>query len=201
MLEKTSEAKIKRQELFLKCVRDVGTIRGACESMGLDESTVYKWRHDDDGNFSDRFAVAKNSFADKLENMAVNRVEQQKPSDNPTLLIALLNANRPEKYRPVAGLINEAEDEGLKALKDIKRKYQINKRLYDEGYKKALEDNAKSEPEPTVVEVVQKPSIKPRPFVSEQDFNNRIEAMRNPPANPRKILGKKAPPSINVKRW
>lgn len=151
---------------------------------------------------SDRFIVAKNSFADKLENMALLRVEQQKPSDNPTLLIAMLNANRPEKYRPVAGLINEAEDEGLKALKDIKRSYKINKQLYDEGYKKALEDNAKSsEPEPTVVEIVQMTPVKPRPFVSEQDFNNRIEAMRNPPASPRKILGKKESPRIHMKRW
>ena len=201
MLEKTPEAKLQRQELFLKCVRDVGTIRGACESMGLDESTVYKWRHEDNNNFSDKFSIAKNSFADKLENMALLRVEQQKPSDNPALLITLLNGNIPEKYRPNDKTVNEAEDEGLKALKDIKRNYHINKQLYDDGYKKALEDNAKPDPTPTVVEVVEKPSVKPKPFTSEQELNARLEAKKKPPANPRKLFARKDSSVVRVKRW
>ena len=32
--------------------------------------------------------------------MALERVRAQKPSDSPILLITLLNANLPEKYRP-----------------------------------------------------------------------------------------------------
>ena len=130
MLSKTPEDKLKRQSLFLNCYREVGTVRGSCEAMGIDESTVYRWRDDD--SFQDKFQLAKRSFADKLENLALNRVEQQKPSDNPTLLIAMLNANRPDKYRPTAHTTDDVEDEAVKTLKDLKRNYQINQQLYED---------------------------------------------------------------------
>ena len=194
MLSKTPEDKLKRQSLFLNCYREVGTVRGSCEAMGIDESTVYRWRDDD--SFQDKFQLAKRSFADKLENLALNRVEQQKPSDNPTLLIAMLNANRPDKYRPTAHTTDDVEDEAVKTLKDLKRNYQINQQLYEDGYQKALEEHGvdKKEVEPTVIDVTVKPSPKPRPFKSESQLKSEIEA--------RKVQARIVPkPSIKVKRW
>ena len=51
--------------------------------------------------------LLKREFRDELQNMALERVRAQKPGDNPSLLITLLAANWPSKYRP-----NSIADDG-----------------------------------------------------------------------------------------
>jgi len=58
-------------------------------------------------------------FSDRLEAIAHNRVELQKPNDNPLLLITLLNANRPEKYQPSAPPVDETAKSVLAALQEL----------------------------------------------------------------------------------
>ena len=72
----------------------------AARAVGIGRSTVYWWEGKDHLGFKDRLREADEVFTDDLENLALNRVRAQKPSDTPVLLITLLNANLPDKYRP-----------------------------------------------------------------------------------------------------
>ena len=97
-----------RQDVFLKAYEKFGVITRACESIGLHRDTVRKWKTHDWYGFRERFFDSHMVFTESLEELAINRVKVQKPSDNPTLLIALLNANHPDKYRPQSGTTDEA---------------------------------------------------------------------------------------------
>ena len=69
--------------------------------------------------FRARLAEAHDRFSDRLETIAHRRVELQKPNDNPVLLITLLNANRPEKYRPSATPVDETVKSVLATLQAL----------------------------------------------------------------------------------
>ena len=60
--------------------------------VAQDSSTlpIFEWIKTDYLGFKDRLGAADEAFLGDLENLALNRVRQQKPSDNPTLLIMLL---------------------------------------------------------------------------------------------------------------
>ena len=104
----TSDAVKIRQDLFLRMYEKIGVITRTCQSVGLHKDTVRVWKTNDIHGFRQRFLDAHMTFTESLEELAYDRVKQQKPSDNPTLLIALLNANHPDKYRPQSGNTDEA---------------------------------------------------------------------------------------------
>ena len=54
----------------------------------------------------------------------MNRVRAQKPGDNPTLLIMLLNGNLPDKYRPNSVIPSEAMTDTLRAMKTASREHR-----------------------------------------------------------------------------
>lgn len=118
-----------RQDLFLKMYEKVGVISRTCNTIGLHMDTVMRWKKDDVLGFRDRFFGAHYVFAESLEELAYDRVQKQKPSDNPTLLIALLNANRPEKYRPQVGSSDEVTRDVMmemrKALKKMRDEEEV----------------------------------------------------------------------------
>ena len=90
---------------------------------------IYTWLSDDLYGFREKFELAKHEFREMLQDLAVNRVIEQKVSDNPTLLIALLNAHWPEKYRPQISDIDETAkatmDEMRKSFKSINNKDNV----------------------------------------------------------------------------
>ena len=93
---------IERQKEFLQAYAEIGTIMGACNSIGLARSTLQGWR-DNNISFKEQFETARSQFVELLEGYAHTLVsEMAKNKDykaNPTLLLALLNANNPSKYR------------------------------------------------------------------------------------------------------
>lgn len=89
-----------RQDNFLAAYSVVGSIKTAAENTGIIRGTVYSWVQEDKHNFRAKFTAVKEDFREYLQDMAINRVKDQKPGDNPVLLITLLNAHWPEKYRP-----------------------------------------------------------------------------------------------------
>ena len=113
----TSDAVKVRQNLFLRMYEKIGVITRTCESVGLHKDTVRFWKTNDVQGFRERFFDAHMSFTESLEELAINRVKIQKPSDNPTLLIALLNANHPDKYRPQSGNTDEAARDLMVSMK------------------------------------------------------------------------------------
>ena len=101
-----------RQDLFLISYGKTGTIKSACEASGQDRATIYKWRTEDVQNFKIRFEQANELFREGLQDLALNRIREQKPDGNPVLLITMLNACWPEKYRRDA----YRADDGAKEL-------------------------------------------------------------------------------------
>lgn len=123
---------MKRQELFLTAYNLIGSIKGACESISLSRLTVQTWNKFDTHGFKDKFENAKYNFRESLQDLAVSRVLAQKVSDNPTLLIALLNAHWPEKYRPQVSDTNEDAKELMKDMRDSFRRLGGDVKVIDQ---------------------------------------------------------------------
>ena len=87
------------QNAFLAAYNLVGSVRKAAESVDMSRNTVSGWIKNDVQGFRERYEDSKDEFREYLQDMAVDRVKDQKPGDNPVLLITLLNAHWPEKYR------------------------------------------------------------------------------------------------------
>lgn len=92
-----------RQDRFLAVYAEFGNIPEAALVSNVSDETVRLWERDNDLGFAQRFQRAKRAYAEYLEQLARKRV--QAPSFNgrigsDVLLLGLLNANWPEKYRP-----------------------------------------------------------------------------------------------------
>ena len=95
------------QEAFLAAFSKTGTIRSASGALkalkppiSVSREIVTKWIANDYLDFAYRFKLAQREFAEYLEDLALTYVEQIKPGQNPMLLLAMLNASWPDKYRP-----------------------------------------------------------------------------------------------------
>jgi len=86
-----------RQRAVLAAFARSGQVRAACTHAEVDRSTHYHWlKHD--AAYQAAFAEAHAQVGDWLEDVAVRRAtEGEHPSD--VLLIFLLKAAKPEKYR------------------------------------------------------------------------------------------------------
>ena len=78
----------------MAALRESANVRAACVAAGVVRSTAYKWR-EEDADFAAEWDAALEDACDLLESTAWQRAHES--SD--TLLIFLLKAHRPEKYR------------------------------------------------------------------------------------------------------
>lgn len=101
-----------RKRVFLRLLEDIGTVSKAARGAGVVTSTVYKHRNDD-AEFAEAWDEARAMYCDRLEEEAYRRAvegtekpvffqgvqcgEVQEYSD--TLMVTLLKANRPKKFR------------------------------------------------------------------------------------------------------
>lgn len=111
------DEKALKKDRYLSAVRKVGTLTAGCKAARVSPNTVYDWREMDDA-FVVAEGQARNEFADALEQEAVRRAWHgvkkpvyqqgglvgyiQEYSD--TLLIFMMKAIRPEKYREKIGV-------------------------------------------------------------------------------------------------
>lgn len=100
----TYDAKtLAHQDAFLLAFAKLGTISSASHAAQISEyETVRLWLRDNTLGFKERYAIAQLQFAEYLETVALERVET--PTNNgrtgsDVLLIAMLNANHPTKWR------------------------------------------------------------------------------------------------------
>jgi len=106
-----SDATQARQSAFIAAYGEVGSIRRASEAASVSRSTVAGWISKDIYNFKTKYETAREMFREFLQDVAVQRVGDQGPRDNPLLLITLLNAHWPEKYRRDANVVtNEVKE-------------------------------------------------------------------------------------------
>ena len=211
MLGRTTDDKVEKQKLFLQAYRDVGTIRRACEILDISERIVYMWRKD--SAFQEEFKIAKRSFADSIENLAIQKVQELRPNDNPILLITLLNGNRPDKYRPKNDQLDEDNLSTSNPLREIALEIAKDTELFDElqAVKKELEET-KLLLEGNVIDSTQKEANTLWELKTEAQVNQELEErtqavpqssapLRKPnKAKPRKTIMVDAP-KIKMKRW
>lgn len=86
----------KTVDKLLDAFRSGSAVGTACAIASIGRSTYYEWR-DGDPDFAARCDEAIDYGTDVLEDVARNRAVR----DSDTLLIFLLKARRPEKYRDV----------------------------------------------------------------------------------------------------
>ena len=115
----------KRKEVFLLAYEEHGTIRGAAKAAGIARDSYKRW-HAEDMEFVRRLDEMKQSFAESLEGLALERVRNpDKNRGSDLLLTVLLNANMPSKYRPQTAMSEDSAKELIvewrKASRDVSR--------------------------------------------------------------------------------
>ena len=65
----------------------------------LSRTVVYQWKKYNYLGFADKLEQAQHEFREYLEDLALKYLEGTRPGQNPTMLIAMLNASWPEKWR------------------------------------------------------------------------------------------------------
>ena len=86
--------KERKQEIFLKKLAMTANVSESAEAAKVDRTTVYQWKKEDPA-FAAAWEAAIEISCDELEAKAFERAKRK--SD--TLLIFLLKAHRPERYR------------------------------------------------------------------------------------------------------
>lgn len=119
---------LSHQIAFLSAYGEHGTMNKASEQIGVNIATPHRWRKNNHFAFRDRLAMAHAKFCDSLEDKALELARGLKPGQNSLILVTLLNANLPDKYRPNAVAPSETMTETLKAMKQATREF---KRLED----------------------------------------------------------------------
>ena len=109
----------KRQEEVLQAFSALGNLTAACESAGVARKTAEHWRRTASLGFAGRLENSKSGFGDRLESLAWNLVKKMKPGSNPTLLICLLNATLPAKYRVQTALDPATARDTLSELRQL----------------------------------------------------------------------------------
>ena len=114
-----------RQEKFLDAMRGCGTIMRSCASTGIPRRTYRRWVSDDP-EFRDAVEVARLEFGEYLEGVALERVlNPDKGHGTDVLLITMLNANNPQKYRPQGIQEQDAARELLGELRRLGREVKV----------------------------------------------------------------------------
>ena len=119
------QPKESRQRVFITALEEWGTIRKACEVSKVPRQTYQEWNITDP-EFSVSADLARRSFAESLEELALDRVKNpEKGKGSDVLLLGLLNANMPHKFRPQLALNEDSAKELIvewrKAAKEVKR--------------------------------------------------------------------------------
>ena len=78
-----------------------------------------KWQKENEFGFTERLEEADLFFCEGLEQLALERVRMQDAKANPVLLITLLNANLPNKYRPTVVMNDDTAKDVLSQLRTI----------------------------------------------------------------------------------
>ena len=105
-----------KQELFLKAIARVKTLRKASELTGVSRNTVRRWRDENVNGFRERFADACEDYIESLEDKMYELIGEMRVGHNPTLLIFALKALRPDTYRDLSTVPNEGARDLLRKL-------------------------------------------------------------------------------------
>jgi transposase-like protein len=83
-----------KKEAVLQAYVECGTVAGAARACGISRQTFYDWIENDE-SFAKAVVMCRQDLADDLEAEAFKRARE----GSDTLLVFLLRAHRPERYR------------------------------------------------------------------------------------------------------
>jgi|TARA_R100000306_G_C4326470_1_gene117938 hypothetical protein len=134
----------RNQDKFLTAYSETRSKTVACSYAGVKYRTVMKWQKENYFGFMDRLQEADLLFCEGLEQLALERVKMQDAKSNPVLLITLLNANLPNKYRPTVVMNDDTAKDVLRELRTMAKSNPVP------------EPTETNEPEETAIEQVNK---------------------------------------------
>ena len=138
------KARYDTQTKFLRGLAVGGTNLAGLSMSGVHRRTIWQWKTDDTLGFRERYDKAKEHFTDSLETIALNLVKQLGPGNSPVLLITLLNANLPEKYRPNVTVSDDTAKETLNAITKAAKKVVKDDTNKDRAREATAEDKVVS---------------------------------------------------------
>ena len=111
-----------KQSIFLSIYSAGASTSAAARGAGTTRHTVKRWLDGDINGFRDLYENAQNDFKDSLIERAMSRLNEQKANDSPLLLITMLNAYIPERFRPNTLATEEVAKETIKELRALSQK-------------------------------------------------------------------------------
>ena len=120
--EKNAEMRESRKRVLIATLEEYGTVRKACAVSGISRKTYDHWQKNDP-EFSQSMDLARRSFAESLEELALDRVRNpEKGKGSDVLLLGLLNANMPHKFRPQLAMNEDSAKELIVEWRRLPRK-------------------------------------------------------------------------------
>lgn len=119
-LEKESrvDTETKRnQDAFLNNYGKGASVQAAAKAANVHRGTVWRWVKNDTFGFTERYDLAQADFKDNLIELAVTRLNEQ--PTNTLLLITMLNAYIPEKFRPNTTSTEDVAKDTIKELRTL----------------------------------------------------------------------------------
>ena len=117
----------RRQDKFLKVYEETRSRSVSASYAGVSQASITKWIREDYLEFKQRYDEADTAFCEGLEQLALERVKMQDSKSNPVLLITLLNANLPRKYRPAAVMTDDTAKDVLSQLRKLAKETPASK--------------------------------------------------------------------------
>ena len=128
----------RKQSKFLKCYSETRSRSVSALYAGVSQPSISKWISEDYLEFASRYEEADLQFCEGLEQLALERVKLQDAKSNPVLLITLLNANLPMKYRPTVVMADDTAKSVLTELRKLAKDTPVVK-TPDEEEQSALD--------------------------------------------------------------
>jgi len=107
------------QERFLAAYQGCGNEAAAAHLVAMHPHTIELWKQNDVLGFTERLRWAFGYFCAQLESKALENALATKPGGNPLMLITLLNANLPAKYKPSTAFADETAAELMKKIREL----------------------------------------------------------------------------------
>ena len=112
---------VSQQKSFLKAFAHGASFSESARIAKAHRQTVNKWIESDKNGFTKLFYEAEADFKDGLIEIAMTRIREQGAKDSPLLLITMLNAYIPERFRPNTIATEEVARETISELRKLSK--------------------------------------------------------------------------------
>ncbi len=113
---------------LIQAVEEFGGAMKAVKAAGIHAATYYRWMKEDPA-FREEMEAAQKIFGEGMLEIAIDRVKNpDKGKGSDVLLLGLLNAYMPDKFRPAAVVANDTAKELITEWRKAAREQAKEKR-------------------------------------------------------------------------